>query len=112
MQIQRRHAVIPNPIDPQLPPILDRLYRNRGVTDVAQIQTQIKKLRHYNELKGIVEYTEDPIVSADIIGNPHSSIFDSLMTSTNGNFVKVMSWYDNEFGYASRTAELVVKIAQ
>ena len=53
MQIQRRHAVIPNPIDPQLPPILDRLYRNRGVTDVAQIQTQIKKLRHYNELKGI-----------------------------------------------------------
>jgi single-stranded-DNA-specific exonuclease len=53
LQIQRRHAVIPNPIDPQLPPILDRLYRNRGVTDVAQIQTQIKKLRHYNELKGI-----------------------------------------------------------
>jgi single-stranded-DNA-specific exonuclease len=53
LQIQRRHAVISTPIDPQLPPILDRLYRNRGVTDVAQIQTQIKKLRHYNELKGI-----------------------------------------------------------
>lgn len=53
MQIQRRHAVIPTPIDSQLPSILDRLYRNRGVTDVAQIQTQIKKLRHYNELKGI-----------------------------------------------------------
>lgn len=53
MQIQRRHAVISNPIDVELPPILDRLYRNRGVTDVAQIQTQIKKLRHYKELKGI-----------------------------------------------------------
>lgn len=53
MQIHRRHAVISNPIDLQLPPILDRLYRNRGVTDVAQIQTQIKKLRHYKELKGI-----------------------------------------------------------
>ena len=53
MQIQRRHAVTPTPIDSQLPSILDRLYRNRGVTDVAQIQTQIKKLRHYNELKGI-----------------------------------------------------------
>ncbi len=76
-----------------------------------EINAAIKKAAD-NELKGIVEYTEDPIVSADIIGNPHSSIFDSLMTSTNGNFVKVMSWYDNEFGYASRTAELVVKIAQ
>lgn len=53
MQIQRRKAVIPDPIDTQLPLILDRLYRNRGITDVAQIQTQIKKLRHYNELKGI-----------------------------------------------------------
>lgn len=53
MQIQRRHAVISNSIDVKLPPILDRLYRNRGVTDVAQIQTQIKKLRHYKELKGI-----------------------------------------------------------
>jgi single-stranded-DNA-specific exonuclease len=53
LQIQRRHAVISNPIDVELPAILDRLYRNRGVTDVAQIQTQIKKLRHYKELKGI-----------------------------------------------------------
>lgn len=53
MQIQRRQAVISNPIDVQLPPILDRLYRNRGITDVAQIQTQIKKLHHYKELKGI-----------------------------------------------------------
>lgn len=63
-------------------------------------------------LKGIVQYTEDPIVSADIIGNPYSSIFDALMTTSNGNLVKVMSWYDNEFGYASRTAELVSKIVQ
>jgi glyceraldehyde 3-phosphate dehydrogenase len=63
-------------------------------------------------LKGIVQYTEDPIVSADIIGNPYSSIFDALMTTSNGNLVKVMSWYDNEFGYASRTAELIAKIVQ
>lgn len=53
MQIQQRRPIISNPIDPQLPPLLDRLYRNRGVSDAAQIQTQIKKLRHYNELKGI-----------------------------------------------------------
>ncbi len=62
-----------------------------------------------NELKGIVEYTEDPIVSADIVGNTHSSIFDADMTIANGNFVKVLSWYDNEYGYASRTAELAAK---
>ena len=76
-----------------------------------EINAAVKKAAE-GKLKGIVQYTEDPIVSADIIGNPYSSIFDSLMTSTNGNFVKVMSWYDNEFGYASRTAELVSKIVQ
>ena len=73
---------------------------------------QAMKRAAENELKGVLQYTEDPIVSADIIGNSHSSIFDSLITSTNGNLVKVVSWYDNEFGYASRTAELVAKIVQ
>lgn len=76
-----------------------------------EINSAIKKAAE-SELSGIVQYTEDPIVSADIIGNPYSSIFDSLMTSTNGNMAKVVSWYDNEFGYASRTAELVSKIVQ
>ena len=62
-------------------------------------------------MKGILEYCTDPIVSADIIGNTHSSIFDSLMTQViDGNFVKVVSWYDNEFGYASRVVDLVAKI--
>lgn len=62
-------------------------------------------------MKGILEYTEDPIVSSDIIGNTHSSIFDAQMTSTNGNVVKVVSWYDNEAGYSSRVADLISKIA-
>ena len=62
------------------------------------------------ELNGILEYTEDPIVSVDIIGNPHSCIFDSLMTSANGNMVKVVGWYDNEAGYSSRTADLITKL--
>jgi glyceraldehyde 3-phosphate dehydrogenase len=61
-------------------------------------------------MKGILEYTEDPIVSTDIIGNPHSSIFDSLMTSANGNLVKVVAWYDNEAGYSNRVADLISKI--
>ncbi len=62
-------------------------------------------------MKGILEYTEDPIVSIDIVGNPHSSIFDAALTSANGKLVKVVSWYDNEAGYASRAADLIVKIS-
>jgi len=59
--------------------------------------------------KGIVEYSTDPLVSSDIVGNKHSSIFDSLMTNTMGNMVKVVSWYDNEAGYSARLADLVAK---
>ncbi|MBZ0179704.1 MAG: type I glyceraldehyde-3-phosphate dehydrogenase [Melioribacteraceae bacterium] len=62
-------------------------------------------------LKGIMEYTEDPIVSTDIIGNPHSTIFDSLSTMVNGNLVKVVGWYDNEWGYSCRVVDLMRKIA-
>jgi glyceraldehyde 3-phosphate dehydrogenase len=63
-------------------------------------------------MKGILEYCEDPIVSTDIIGNPHSSIFDSLMTLVmDGNFVKIVSWYDNEAGYSNRMADMVEKLS-
>ena len=63
-------------------------------------------------LKGILEYCTDPVVSSDIIGNSHSSIFDSLLTQVlEGNFVKVVSWYDNELGYSSRLVDLVKKIS-
>ncbi len=58
-------------------------------------------------LKGILEYTEDPIVSVDIIHNPHSCIFDAPSTMAAGNMVKVVGWYDNEWGYANRTIDLV-----
>lgn len=62
-------------------------------------------------MKGILEYCTDPVVSSDIIGNRHSSIFDSLLTQVmDGNFVKVVSWYDNEMGYSQRLADLVVKM--
>ena len=61
-------------------------------------------------MKGILEYTEDPIVSADIVGNPHSNIFDAGMTSAQGNMVKVFGWYDNEMGYSARVADLVKRI--
>ena len=64
------------------------------------------------ELKGILEYMEDPVVSVDIVGNPHSSIFDSKATMTMGsNMVKIISWYDNEWGYSCRVVDLLVKMA-
>ena len=61
-------------------------------------------------LKGILEYTEDPIVSIDIVGNKHSCILDAEMTSANGTLVKVVGWYDNEVGYSARSADLISKI--
>jgi glyceraldehyde 3-phosphate dehydrogenase len=63
-------------------------------------------------LNGIIEYSTDPLVSVDIIGNPHSCIFDSLSTMANGSTVKVLGWYDNEWGYSCRLADLVVFIAE
>ncbi|MDK2978448.1 MAG: hypothetical protein PWP52_1162 [Bacteroidales bacterium] len=61
-------------------------------------------------MKGILEYTEDPIVSVDIIHNPHSSIFDALSTMVIGKTVKVISWYDNEWGYSCRVVDLIEKL--
>ncbi len=65
-----------------------------------------------NRMKGILEYVEGPIVSTDIIGNPASSIFDAEVTMVNGNFIKVLSWYDNEAGYANRVIDLVQYISE
>ena len=62
-------------------------------------------------LLGIMQYTDEPIVSVDIIGNPHSCIFDSDLTKANGTVVKVVGWYDNEAGYSHRSADLIVKLA-
>tara|TARA_B110000046_G_scaffold40598_1_gene45058 strand:- start:7768 stop:8757 length:990 start_codon:yes stop_codon:yes gene_type:complete len=62
------------------------------------------------ELKEILAYTEDPIVSIDILGNRHSSIFDAQLTSVIGNMVKVVGWYDNEIGYSNRLGDLVEKV--
>jgi len=61
-------------------------------------------------LKGILQYTEEPIVSIDIVGNPHSAIFDSELTKTSGNLVKVVAWYDNEWGYSNRMVDFIKMI--
>ena len=64
-------------------------------------------------MKGVLQYTEDPIVSIDIVGNPHSSILDGLCTSViNKRMVKIISWYDNECGYSNRVVDLIQKISK
>jgi len=77
---------------------------------VEEINAAFKKAAT-GELKGIMEYTEDPIVSADIVGNQHSNIFDALSTMANGNLVKVVGWYDNEYGYSCRVVDLMKKVS-
>jgi glyceraldehyde 3-phosphate dehydrogenase len=77
-----------------------------------EVNAAIKKAAE-GDLAGIIEYTEDPIVSTDIIGNPHSSIFDASGTQVmGGNLVKVMSWYDNEWGYSNRVVDLIERLAE
>ena len=69
---------------------------------VAEINAAFKKAAASGPLKGELRYTEDPIVSSDIVGDPHSSIFDAGLTMSMGKMVKVLSWYDNEWGYSNR----------
>ncbi|ACU62942.1 type I glyceraldehyde-3-phosphate dehydrogenase [Chitinophaga pinensis] len=77
----------------------------------AEINALFKQHADTN-LKGVLEYTEEPLVSADILGNTHSSIVDASLTRTIGNLVKVVAWYDNEVGISNRIAELTVQMAQ
>ena len=77
-----------------------------------EVNAAMKKASETGSLKGYLEYNEDPLVSIDIVGNPHSSIFDSQLTMAAGKMVKIVSWYDNEWGYSSRLADLTVKLAK
>lgn len=79
---------------------------------VAEINAAFADAARKGALKGILKYTEDPIVSSDIVGDPHSSIFDAGMTMSMGKMVKVCSWYDNEWGYSNRLVDLVRHVAR
>jgi glyceraldehyde 3-phosphate dehydrogenase len=95
---------------------------NGSVTDlVALVKKRVSiedinnvmKAAANNELKGILEYCEDPIVSSDIIDNEHSCIFDARSTYVvDGNLIKVIGWYDNEWGYSNRMVDLIELIAK
>lgn len=72
---------------------------------------RIFKTASKTQLNGVLEYTEDPIVSIDIVGNTHSCIFDAQMTSVIGNMIKIVGWYDNETGYSSRILDLICNLS-
>jgi glyceraldehyde 3-phosphate dehydrogenase len=81
-------------------------------TDPEQINAAIREAAE-GPLSGILRYTEDPLVSTDIIKDPHSSIFDSEQTAViEGTFAKVFSWYDNEWGYSNRCVELAARVLE
>jgi len=80
-------------------------------TNVEEVNAAFKAAAA-NELNGVMEYSDEPLVSADIVGNPHSNVFDSLSTMVQGNMVKVVGWYDNEWGYSSRVVDLLLKISK
>ncbi len=91
--------------------VVDLTVELEKATTKDEINAAIKEAAE-GPMKGILEYCEDPIVSTDVIGNSHSSVFDSKMTQViEGNFVKVLSWYDNEYGYSCRVVDLIQKIA-
>ncbi|MEP7263913.1 MAG: type I glyceraldehyde-3-phosphate dehydrogenase [Bacteroidota bacterium] len=94
-------------IDGSLTDITCVLEKRADVDTINQLFKEASK----NKMKGIIEYTEDPIVSIDIVGNRHSCIFDSQLTSVIGKMVKVVGWYDNEMGYSSRLVELCQRMA-
>ncbi len=91
--------------------LTDITFNVKRVASIEEINLAFKRASE-NEMKGIVEYTEDPIVSIDIVGNTHSCIFDAGMTSVIGKMVKIIGWYDNEIGYSSRIVDLIERISR
>ncbi|HET6507559.1 MAG TPA: type I glyceraldehyde-3-phosphate dehydrogenase [Baekduia sp.] len=91
--------------------MVDLTFEADRETSVEEINALFKEKADTGDLAGVLQYTEDPLVSSDIVTNPYSSIFDSGLTSViDGTLVKVVSWYDNEWGYSNRLADLIQKV--
>jgi glyceraldehyde 3-phosphate dehydrogenase len=91
--------------------VVDLTVETNRETTVEEINAALKAAADAGPLNGLMLYTEDPIVSSDIVKNPASSIVDSQLTAVmEGTMVKVVSWYDNEWGYSNRVADLVQRL--
>jgi len=91
--------------------LTDITFHVKKTTTVDEVNTLFLQASKQS-LKGILGYTEEPLVSVDILGSPYSCLFDSQLTSVLGKMVKIVGWYDNEMGYSNRLADLVLKIAK
>ncbi|HKC78312.1 MAG TPA: type I glyceraldehyde-3-phosphate dehydrogenase, partial [Gaiellaceae bacterium] len=92
--------------------IVDLVVQVGAEPTAEQVNGLFRSQADTGDFEGILQYTDEPIVSTDIVHSSFSSIFDSGLTMANGNLVKVFSWYDNEWGYSCRLVDLVVKIGQ
>ena len=93
--------------------VVDMFVELEQVTSTEQLNQAIEGAANSTQLQDVLEYTEAPVVSSDIIGNPHSSVFDASFTQvTGGNYAKVLSWYDNEWGYSNRVCDVLGRMAQ
>ena len=93
--------------------LVDLTFEADRATSVEEINTAFRDAADHGRLEGILHYTADPIVSSDIVGSPFSSIFDSGLTSViDGTLVKVVAWYDNEWGYSSRLVDLAARVME
>jgi glyceraldehyde 3-phosphate dehydrogenase len=91
--------------------VVDLTFEAERETSVDELNDAFRAASERDDLKGILRYTEDPIVSTDIISDPHSSIVDGLLTAViDGTMVKVVSWYDNEWGYSNRCVDILQKL--
>jgi glyceraldehyde 3-phosphate dehydrogenase len=91
--------------------VVDLTFEAERETSVDEINAAFKAASQRDELMGILKYTEDPIVSTDVVSDPHSSIFDSGLTAViDGTMVKIVTWYDNEWGYSNRCVDIVQKL--
>lgn len=92
--------------------VVDLTCRLAKPATYEEIKAAVKKASE-NELKGILGYTEDDVVSSDFLGDPHTSIFDAKAgIALNDNFVKLVSWYDNEWGYSNKVVDLISYISK
>lgn len=89
--------------------VVDLVAQLDATPSVDEVNAAIKAAAD-GPMKGILGYNEDPIVSRDVIGDSHSSLFDAPLTMVNGNQVKIVSWYDNEWGYSCRVVDLAQKL--
>jgi glyceraldehyde 3-phosphate dehydrogenase len=90
--------------------VVDLVAHVKRDADVDAVNAKFAEVADKGDLKGILRYSDDPIVSTDVVGSSYSAIFDSELTMANGNEVKVFGWYDNEWGYSCRLAELVERL--